>query len=176
MRIVVEGPERPAEAVLDAAAYERLVAAHWTPLLRYVAKHLRDHDEAKDIVQESFLRLWTRLDRVSETGARSYLFSTAHNLVVDRARRRKHVARYEDRHEDILTVQQPKAGLQGALESALDRLSERQRALVLLRDRDGHSYDDIAARTGLDVDRVKVYLFRARRAMRDRLGPLALWV
>ena len=176
MRIVAAVPERPATPALDQAAYERLVAAHWAPLLRYVAKHLRDRDEAKDIVQESYLRLWTRLDRVAEAGARSYLFSTAHHLIVDRTRRRKYVDRFEDRHEAVLTVRQPRAGLQAGLDGALAPLSERQRTLVLLRDRDGHSYEEIATLTGLDVDRVKVYLFRARTAVRARLGALERWL
>lgn len=177
LRIVRSTPTAdPAARRMDPAAYTHAVKAHSDALLRFVAKHLRDRDEAKDIVQESFLRLWTRLDAVTVTGARSYLFSTAHRLIVDRTRRRKYLDRYEDRHEAVLTVQQPKAGLRGALDAALARLSERQRALVLLRDRDGHSYADIATLTGLDVDRVKVYLFRARQAMRSQLGGLEQWV
>lgn len=169
----VEVGERVAPAVMDILAYNRAVADHSDALCRYVVKHLRDRDEAKDIVQESFLRLWMRLDQVTVAGARSYLFTMAHNLVVDRTRRRKRVDRYEPVHEQVLTTQQPKAGLGDAIDRAMAQLTPLQRSLILLRDLEGHSYNDIASMTGLDMTKVKVYLFRARKAMQGHLGDLS---
>lgn len=168
------GPSTP--AVMDIQAYNRAVDDHSDALYRYVVKQLRDRDEAKDIVQECFLRLWMRLDQVTVTGARSYLFTMAHNLVVDRTRRRKHVARYEPVHDQVLTAQQPKAGLGDAIDRALAQLTPLQRTLILLRDLEGHSYNQIVSITGLDMTQVKVYLFRARKAMQAQLGTLEQWV
>lgn len=161
---------------MDIQAYNRAVDDHSDALYRYVVKQLRDRDEAKDIVQECFLRLWMRLDQVTVTGARSYLFTMAHNLVVDRTRRRKHVARYEPVHDQVLTAQQPKAGLGDAIDRALAQLTPLQRTLILLRDLEGHSYNQIVSITGLDMTQVKVYLFRARKAMQAQLGTLEQWV
>jgi len=172
----LEGPGPSAPAVMDIQAYNRVVDDHSDALYRYVVKHLRDRDEAKDIVQESFLRLWMRLDQVTVTGARSYLFTMAHNLVVDRTRRRKHVTRYEPVHDQVLTAQQPKAGLGDAIDRALAQLTPLQRSLILLRDLEGHSYNQIVSITGLDMTQVKVYLFRARKAMQAQLGTLEQWV
>jgi RNA polymerase sigma factor (sigma-70 family) len=168
--------ERTAPSVMDVEAYSRSVKDHSDGLFRYVVKHLRDRDEAKDIVQECFLRLWMRLDQVAVTGARSYLFTTAHHLVVDRTRRRKRVDRYDAGHEHVHTTQQPKAGLGDAIDRALAHLTPLQRSLILLRDREGHSYQDVATITGLDMTQVKVYLFRARKAMQAQLGSLEQWV
>lgn len=159
---------------MDVDAYDRCVDDHADALYRFAVKHQGDRDEAKDIVQESFLRLWQRLDQVDPARARAYLFSTAHHLIVDRSRRRKHVARFEDRHANVLTTQQPKIGVKDIIDEALATLTPIQRSLVLLRDRDGHTYQDIAAITGLDMTRVKVYLFRARRAMQAYIGDPAL--
>ncbi len=169
----VEGHGPSAAAVMDLEAYNRAVDDHSDALYRYVVKQLRDRDEAKDIVQECFLRLWMRLDQVTVTGARSYLFTMAHNLVVDRTRRRKHVDRYEPVHEQVLITQQPKAGLGDVIDRALAQLPPLQRSLILLRDRDGHSYRDVPTITGLDMTQVKVYLFRARKAMQGHLGELS---
>lgn len=159
---------------MDITAYNRCVDQHSDVVFRFAQKHLRDRDNAKDIVQESFLRLWLKLGSVEEDKSRSYLFTTAHNLIVDRTRRRKYVTRYEDDHADILITHQPGAGVKDVLDRALDTLTPTQRTLVLLRDLEGHSYQDIASITGLDLTKVKVYLFRARKAMRARIGEMAL--
>lgn len=177
MRVIASSPEvqkeRALPVTMDADGYNQAVATHSDALYRYVVKRLRDRDEAKDIVQESFLRLWMRLDRVAASGARSYLFATAHNLIVDRYRRRKDLTRYETWHDDAMTTHQPEAGLKERIDGALAKLSPLQRSLILLRDREGHTYNDIASITGLDMVNVKVYLFRARKAMQSHLGDLS---
>ncbi|MCC6838553.1 MAG: RNA polymerase sigma factor [Flavobacteriales bacterium] len=160
------------DAGMDVAAYNRVVDACSDMLYRHLLRDLRDRDAAKDLVQESFLRLWMKLDRVPESAARSYLFTTAHNLVVDRVRRSKRSARFEDRHEQMLTTLQPKAGLKELIDAAQAKLSPLHRTLFQLRDQEGYSYQEIAANTGMDITRVKVYLFRARKAMQGHLGPL----
>lgn len=159
---------------MDPSAYGRCVDEHADGLLRFVLKHLRDRDEAKDVVQESFMRLWMRLDRVQGPHARAYLFTTARNLVVDRSRRRRHLMRYEPRYEHILVTHQPNAGIQEALDRALSTLPPIQRTLVLLRDLEGFSYQEMAAITGTDMTKVKVYLFRARKALQLHIVDPAL--
>lgn len=165
--------DKPAMEVAD---YNRCVDEYSDALFRFVLKHLRDRDEAKDIVQDAFLRLWMKLDQVRPGHARGYLFTTAHHLIVDRSRRRKYVARYDDWHADVLTTRQPKAGVKDVIDRALATLTPVQRSLVLLRDLEGHTYQDIAAITGLDMTKVKVYLFRARKAMQAFIGDPELVV
>lgn len=159
---------------MDITAYNRCVDQHSDAVFRFAQHHLRDRDSAKDIVQDAFLRLWMKLDAVAEATCRSYLFTTAHNLIVDRSRRRKHVTRYDDGHENILVVHQPKAGVKEVIDRALDTLNPTHRSLVLMRDLEGYSYQEIVDITGLDLTKVKVYLFRARKAMRAHIGDLAL--
>jgi len=169
-------PEAPVDehGGMDPEMYDRCVADHADGLFRFVMKYLRDRDEARDIVQESFLRLWMRLDRVCAGHARGYLFITAHNLVVDRSRRRKHVVRYDPWHADTLVTHQPKVGVKEVLDRALATLPPIQRTLVLLRDLEGHSYQEMAAITGMDLTKVKVYLYRARKALQHYIGDPAL--
>ena len=159
---------------MDTNAYNRCVDAHSDALYRFALRHLRDRDNAKDIVQDSFLRLWMKLDAVDEAKCRSYLFTTAHHLIVDRSRRRKFTARYEESHAHLLTTHQPQAGAKEVIDRALDTLPPTQRSLVLLRDQEGYSYQEIATITGLDMTKVKVYLFRARKALQEYIGDLAL--
>lgn len=159
---------------MDITAYNRCVDQCSDALFRFALKHLCDRDNAKDIVQDAFLRLWMKLDTVEEAKCRSYLFTTAHHLIVDRSRRRKFTARFEDSYANLLTSYQPQAGVKDAVDRALDTLPLTQRSLVLLRDLEGYSYQEIAEITGMDMTKVKVYLFRARRALQEYIGDVAL--
>ena len=159
---------------MDPKDFDRCVKEYADDLFRSVMMKMRDRDEAKDIVQEAYLRLWMRLDRVCAAHARGYLFITAYNLVVDYARKRKNVVRFDPWHGASQVTHQPKLGLQEVLNSALAGLPPIQRTLVLLRDHHGHTYQEMAAITGLDQTRVKVYLFRARKALRHYIVDPAL--
>ncbi len=159
---------------MDITAYNRCVDQCSDALFRFALKHLRDRDNAKDIVQDAFLRLWMKLDTVEEAKCRSYLFTTAHHLIVDRCRRRKFTARFEESHAHLLTTHQPQAGAKEVIDRALDTLPPTQRSLVLLRDLEGYSYQEISEITGMDMTKVKVYLFRARKALQAYIGDVAL--
>lgn len=161
---------------MEPAAFDRCVDDHSDTLFRFALKHLRDRELAKDIVQESYLRLWQRLDRVEGDKARSYLFTIAHHLIVDHASRSKRTQRLEQGHEDLHISHQPCACLNEVIDRSLEALTPLQRDLVLMRDREDQSYREIAAKLGLDLARVKVYLHRARQAMRHQLGPLDMLV
>ena len=58
-----------------------------TASIAFAVKHLRDEDLAKDVVQESFARLWVKVHEVDATKAKSYLFTTAHHALVDEVRK-----------------------------------------------------------------------------------------
>jgi RNA polymerase sigma factor (sigma-70 family) len=161
---------------MDTLEYNKCVDAHADALFRFVVHRLRDRDEAHDIVQESFLRLWMKVDQVEPEKGRPYLFSTAINLIIDRSRRRKYVARYEPSCDDVLTVLQPAAGVKEEIRSALEKLSPRLRHLVILRDVEGYSYKEIADMTDLEMTQVKVYLFRARKFLQRVIGDPAMVV
>lgn len=171
-----DGAKACADGVIgmEPKDYDRCVAECADDLFRSVMKQLRDRDEAKDVVQEAYLRLWMRLDRVRAQHARGYLFITAHNLVVDRSRKRKNLVRMESWHGLSQVTHQPDHGVREALDMALDTLTPMQRELVLLRDHQGHSYQEMALITGLDLTQVKVYLYRARKALQRFMGHPAL--
>jgi RNA polymerase sigma-70 factor (ECF subfamily) len=63
-------------------------------------------------------------------------------------------------------------GLKELLNKALDSLPDIQRAVVILRDYEGYSYDEIGSITGLNESQVKVYIFRARQSLKTHLGSL----
>lgn len=146
--------------------------AHADGIYRFAVKHLRDTDMAKDVVQESFARLWQKLEEVDGTKAKSYLFTTAHHFLVDVVRKGSRSTRMEERHEELEWSDQAQPDLKEILDAALATLNEVQRSVVLLRDLEGYSYEEIAELTRLNITQVKVYIYRGRTALKEYIGKL----
>ena len=143
----------------------------------YARHMLRDAEEAQDVAQECFVKRWRNLDRVDPGPAcKGWLLRTAHNLCVDRMRRR--ATRSEIRQDDAPDPVDARPGperLAGAsqtgklLEQALLGLSERDRAIVLLREVEGLPYEEIAQTLGMNMGTLKATLHRTRERLRREL-------
>lgn len=154
--------------------YNRCVDMHSDGVYRFALKHLRDRDTAKDVVQESFARLWTKLEEVDASKAKSYLFTTAHHTMVDTVRKEQRSTRMEEHHDDLRSTSQSNPDLKAILDNALATLPDVQRSVVLLRDLEGYAYEEIAEITGLNLPQVKVYIYRGRTALKEYIGKLDL--
>jgi RNA polymerase sigma-70 factor (ECF subfamily) len=154
--------------------YNRAVDIHADGIYRFALKHLRDEDVAKDVVQESFARLWVKVDQVDAAKVKSYLFTTAHHIMVDEVRKSSRNTRMEEHHEDLRHTSQAQPDLKEVLEAGLATLPAMQRSVVLLRDLEGYSYEEIAELTGLNESQVKVYIYRGRTALKNYIGQLEI--
>lgn len=154
--------------------YNSCVDLHSDGIYRFALKHLRDTDTAKDVVQESFARLWVKVDEVDAAKAKSYLFTTAHHAMVDSVRKGARSERMEERHEDLRYADQGTPDLKEVLDAALATLPDIQRSVVLLRDLEGYAYEEIAEITGLNLPQVKVYIYRGRTALKEYIGKLEI--
>lgn len=159
---------------MTLADYNHAVDAHADGIYRFAVKHLRDQDLAKDVVQESFARLWTKIDQVEAATAKSYLFTTAHHVMVDEVRKGSRSTRMEEHHDNLRSVNQDTPDLKEVLDAALATLPAIQRSVVLLRDLEGYTYEEIAELTDLNLPQVKVYIYRGRTALKDYIGQLDL--
>lgn len=136
---------------------------------RFILKNLRHEDDARDIVQASFEKMWMNRDKIENDRSKAYLFTVAYHQMIDLIRKNKRV-RLEDTFSSSLeTTREPQHQLKKILNDALYRLSETQRSLVLLKDYEGYSYDEIAEITSLSISQVKVYLHRARLQLKSYL-------
>lgn len=138
-------------------------------LYRFALKNVRDTDFAKDLVQDAYEKLWIKKDAIDPMKAKSYLFQIVNNAIIDKARKLKVHRDFESQSiASTMTEQQP-FDLHSTLESALLQLPEIQRHVVMLRDYEGYSYEEIGEITGLTEHQVKVYIFRARQKLRSFL-------
>lgn len=149
--------------------YNTSVEKYADNIYRFVLKHLKNKDVSHDVVQETFAKVWVKKDNISFEKVRSYLFTTAHHTLIDTIRKEK----YQDGVEEIDKVksQSPinNMDLQTILHEALDQLPEIQRTVILLRDYEGYAYDEIGEITDLKESQVKVYIFRARKKLKQIL-------
>jgi RNA polymerase sigma-70 factor (ECF subfamily) len=89
--------------------------------------------------------------------------------MIDHIRKGKKIRLREEFAEDVRIIDRPAHNTKQILEEALSRLGDMQRSLVLLKDYEGYSYDEIGQITGLNVTQVKVYLHRARVHLKNYL-------
>lgn len=147
--------------------YNQCVNQYADNVYRFILKNLGREDDAKDVVQTSFEKLWNNREQVDASRSKSYLFTIAYHQMIDQIRKSKRVQLREEFREDSRIEDAPANNTRKLLEEALGRLNETQRSLVMLKDYEGYSYEEIGRITGLNESQVKVYLHRARLQLRD---------
>lgn len=150
--------------------YNECVTNYADNVYRFILKNLRHEEDARDVVQSTYEKMWIHREEIDPAKSKSYLFTVAYRQMIDHIRKGKRVQLKEEFGENTRVA--PAAGVQVSkvLHEALNRLSETQRSLVLLKDYEGYSYEEIGQITGLSESQVKVYLHRARTQLRSYLG------
>lgn len=157
---------------MNVDQYNKSVDSYCDNLYRFILKNIKDEDKAKDIVQDSFEKLWVRIETVSSEKVKSYLFSTAYHTMIDLIRKDKRMASFEEINTEEYSHNEQFTDLNEVLHEALNHLPEIQRSVILLRDYEGYSYEEIGEITGLNESQVKVYIFRARAFLKTYIGSL----
>jgi RNA polymerase sigma factor (sigma-70 family) len=152
--------------------YNECVNLYADNVYRFILKNLRHEEDARDVVQTAFEKMWRNREEVDNTKCKSYLFTVAYHQMIDHIRKVKRINLKEDFSDDNRVQHMPAQNLRKTLEEALSRLSDIQRSLVMLKDYEGYSYEEIGRITGLNESQVKVYLHRARIQMKSYLVKL----
>lgn len=152
--------------------YNQCVDEHADGLYRFILKNMRDEEEARDIVQDSFEKMWRNIENIDGKKSKSYLFTTGYHTMIDRIRKQKHQGESDEYSEDLLSHTDQYSDLKSVLQGALKSLPEIQSAVITLRDLEGYSYEEIGQITSLSESQVKVYIYRARVSLRQYIGSL----
>lgn len=154
--------------------YNEAVELYADNLYRFIVKHTQNKMLAEDIVQETFAKVWEKHETIAASKAKSYLFTTAYHQLIDEIKKEKRTTDkdIEDyKNEESLTHL---FDVQKTLNEAVNQLPEIQKTVVLLRDYEGYNYSEISEITSLSESQVKVYIFRARQALKDYLKSAEL--
>jgi len=154
---------------MNEREYNYCVNEYSDNLFRFILKNLRHEEDARDIVQTAFEKLWRNREMVETEKSKSYLFTVAYNQMIDHIRKNKRIHLKEDFTDDVRVQYQQSGNLKKILMEALKKLNETQRSLVMLKDYEGYSYEEIGSIMSLNESQVKVYLHRARLILKNYL-------
>ena len=149
--------------------YNECVSTYADNVYRFILKNLRHEEDARDVVQSAYEKMWKNRETVDATTAKSYLFTVAHNQMIDHLRKSKRVKLKEEFNGQVMVTDKQQHNLKKVLNEALGRLNETQRSLVMLKDYEGYNYEEIGKIMGLSESQVKVYLHRARFQLKNYL-------
>jgi RNA polymerase sigma-70 factor (ECF subfamily) len=152
--------------------YNKSVELFSDRVYRFILKSIRDIHKAEDIVQDSYEKLWKNAENVSFEKVKSYLFTTAYHTMVDIIRKEKRSSYSEELKLPEQSHENNYSDLGEVLKAAVDRLPELQRMVLLLRDYEGYSYEEIGEMAHLNESQVKVYIFRARVFLKKFIGRM----
>lgn len=163
--------------------FEEAVATHGRRVFTLSVYLLGDHQEAEDVTQEVLIRLWRWGHKVAPQRIGAWLLQVTRNACIDLIRKRKgnnailcetdpnaveHIRESSPGPERLLSASR----LGQAIRRALSRLSEPHRSVVILREIQGLSYQEISDVLEMPLNNVRVNLHRGRRKLREELGEV----
>lgn len=162
---------------MTRSEYRQVVLGVTDRINTFAAWFLRDAEEAADVTQDSLLRLWERRVDVRPAAAQTWLYRTVHRLCVDRLRRRNGRGERPLDAAGLTRFDEPAAPPDAVsaaerrrdVARALAEMSTRDRALLVLRELEGMTYEQIGEVVVCPVSSVKVGLHRARERLRKKL-------
>lgn len=149
--------------------YNECVTTYADNVYRFILKNLRHEEDARDVVQTAFEKMWRNREDVDAAKSKSYLFTVAYHQMIDHIRKVKRIQLREEFSDETRVETRPVNNLKKVLDEAMNRLNETQRSLVLLKDYEGYTYEEIGRIMNLNESQVKVYLHRARVQLKEYL-------
>ena len=157
------------------AKYQQAITQHRQRIFSFAHYSLRAKEDAEDVTQEVFIKLWQHWQKIDHSKLGGWLMRVAHNAVIDHVRKQKpskealdHYVEVDEQsganhEEDQIDQQQFKRQLLRCIKS----LDDPFRSIIIMRDVQGMSYAEIQSTLDMSDSQVKVYLHRARRKLRE---------
>ena len=165
---------------MDLESFENRVITTKNKLFRFAMRFLGNEEEAKDIVQEVFIRVWNGREQMEKVqNWEAWCMRITRNLSLDRIRlitkkQTRPIEESFDLHHDSLSPHESTEMGESMkkISQMIAALPDKQRQVIHLRDVEGYSYQEICDILDLDMNQVKVNLFRARNAVRERMTKI----
>ena len=157
---------------MTIAEYNKSVDDFSDGLYRFILNNIKDEEKTKDIIQDTYEKLWLKISNVSYEKVKSYLFTAAYHTMIDLIRKEKRQENMEKINTEMYSHTKQYTDISEILEEAVNKLPGDQRSVIILRDYEGYSYDEIADITGLSESQVKVYIYRGRMSLKKYIGSI----
>ena len=153
---------------MTVAEYNQCVDKFADGVYRFILKNIKNEEHARDIVQDAFAKMWKKAKDISFSKSKAYLFTAAYHTMIDLIRKEKHKEDI-DKYMEAASTNDNYSDLKEILDEAIEKLPDDQRSVLMLRDYEGYSYQEIGEITGLNESQVKVYIYRARVFLKNYL-------
>ncbi|MBR1768861.1 MAG: RNA polymerase sigma factor, partial [Bacteroidales bacterium] len=147
--------------------YNECIDKYSDGVFAFLVKNMKDEQSAKDVLQDSFVSLWNNRLKVEKEKAKSFLFTSAHNFMINVFKYNTIRQRPLEREE---LFEEKNFENKNLIDYLTGFLSDNMKQCLLLRDLEGFSYKEIAQILGLTEENVKVNIFRARVKLRECLS------
>ena len=166
-----------AKSVCEQETYEFLFKTHSKTLFNFIYFKCGDAEQAEDIVQDAFIKLWDNCSKVVFEKSKSFLFTVARNLFLNEVAHKKIVLQHQLDTVDESSHETPQYLLEEQefmkkLKEAIANLPERQREVFLLSRMEKKKYAEIAEITGITVKAVEKRMSQALTTLREKLGNI----
>jgi len=163
----------------DREAFEKLYSAYQRRLFGFLYRVLGEASAAEELVNDVMVEVWKSAGRFrGESKPSTWIFAVAHHVMLNHVRRKKFQSvDLENAHDVADLGADPEQGaihkgLQGAIRSALGKISPEHREIVELTFYEGCSYEEIAGIVQCPVNTVKTRMFHAKKRLRDILARM----
>lgn len=164
----------------DHRAFEFIVQRYNNRLFNFILRYLGNRSAAEDLVQETFIRIYTSAHRfkgMDGVRASSWIFKIAYNLSMNEIKRSRRYQNFRNElnqksknHEEKLHAKPIEEWeIRKDIISALNLLPENQRAALLLRVNEGFSYKEISEILNRSISSVESLIFRVRKCLKENL-------
>jgi len=160
------------DPIMTVKDYNLCVDQYADAVFRFILKNIQDEEKARDVVQDTFERLWVNAKKVDGKKAKSYLFTTAYHAMIDQIRKDKRQTDFDKVDPVSYSHNEQYSDLKEILNEAIEKLPPDQKSVVMLRDYEGYSYNEISEITDLSEAQVKVYIYRARVFLKNYIGSM----
>lgn len=165
------------KSVCEQKNYEQLFNAHSQTLYNFIYYKCGDRQQAEDIVQDAFVKLWNNCSKVIFEKARSFLFTVARNLFLNEVAHKKIVLQHEAIPTKSSTNETPEFILEEQqfmekLKDAIANLPEKQREVFLLSRIDKKKYSEISELLDISIKAVEKRMSLALITLREKLGSI----
>lgn len=175
----------------DVEAFEQLISQHQKTVYNIAYRLTGNHEDASDVAQEAFIRAYSSLAEFrGDSSFATWLYRIVNNACLDELRKRKRqrvtyidesvtmddgemsrqLADTADGPEQALE----RVEIQRAVQDSIKSLDDEYRVVLVMRDIQGYSYNEIADALGINLGTVKSRLNRARHALKEKFGSLEL--
>ncbi|MBS1582274.1 MAG: RNA polymerase sigma-70 factor [Bacteroidetes bacterium] len=161
----------------DRQAFEQAFRTHYRPLCAFAGKYVKDGDQAEDLVQDLFFRLWQDRERMAiTTSLKAYLFTAVRNRCLNAVQAMGRMRPLdEDLHDQVeegARAEEEHTARSARVQAAIEALPEERRKVFKLSRYEGLKYQEIAQRLGISVKTVENQMGKALKTLREELADL----